>query len=147
MVFGQNLEILTSAKNHTRQLDISRETEWRKFQLCSTFHFAVKSGQRMSSISVKTPYYSPRFSAKNLRSLPLPLSPPPPLPPSPLSPSPPHRWLFRLPVSEPLDGLCECTMWNPASKSLIFGKLFCSPDYLCFNSKVSGSRDCHVMVM
>ena len=28
-----------------------------KFQLCSTFHFAVKSGQRMSSISVKMPYY------------------------------------------------------------------------------------------
>ena len=38
---------------------------WRKFQLRSTFHFGVKGPQRMSSISVKTPYYSPWFSAKN----------------------------------------------------------------------------------
>ena len=28
-------------------------------------------------------------------------------------------------------------MWNPASKSPILGKLYCSPNYICFASKVS----------
>ena len=44
-----------------------REIEWRLFQFCSTFHFGVKSGQRMSSISVKTPYQNQKMltSAKN----------------------------------------------------------------------------------
>lgn len=27
-------------------------------------------------------------------------------------------------------------MWNPASKSPILGKLYCSPNYICFASKV-----------
>ena len=35
-----------------------------QFQLCSTFLFGVKRLQRMSSISVKTPYYSPWFLTK-----------------------------------------------------------------------------------
>ena len=35
-----------------------------QFQLHSTFLFGVKGTQRMSSISVKTPYYSPWFLAK-----------------------------------------------------------------------------------
>ena len=43
---------------------ISRGAEWRKFQLYSTFHLGVKGPQRMTSISAKTPYYSPWFLAK-----------------------------------------------------------------------------------
>ena len=35
-----------------------------KFQLYSTFHFGVKGLQKITSISVKTPYYSPWFLAK-----------------------------------------------------------------------------------
>ncbi len=46
------------------------------------------------------------------------------------------RSTFRLPETEGLDGYCECTMWNPASKAPILGKLYCSPNYICFSSKV-----------
>ena len=64
LVFGQNLKILTLAKKDTIRKGISRGAEWRKFQLHSTFQRGVKRPQRMSRISVKTPYYSPWFSAK-----------------------------------------------------------------------------------
>jgi len=43
---------------------------------------------------------------------------------------------FRLPVTETLDGFCECSMWNPASKSTVLGKMYCSPNFICFASKV-----------
>ena len=35
-----------------------------KFQLHITFHFGVKGPQKITLISVKTPYYSPWFLAK-----------------------------------------------------------------------------------
>ena len=43
---------------------ISRGAEWCKVQLPSTFHFEAKGPQTMTSISVKTPYYSPGFLPK-----------------------------------------------------------------------------------
>ena len=49
---------------HIMQKHISRGAERHKFQLHSTFHLGVKSPQRMTSISAKTPYYSPWFLAK-----------------------------------------------------------------------------------
>ena len=61
---GQNLKILTLAKKDSIEKGISRGAEWRKFQLHSTFHFGVNGPQRMTSISAKTPYYSPWFLAK-----------------------------------------------------------------------------------
>lgn len=47
-----------------------------------------------------------------------------------------YRNLFRLPVEEKLDGHCECTLWSPHEKCHEWGTLYCSPNYLCFNSKV-----------
>ena len=56
---------LTSDKNDSMQKDIVRGAEWHKFQLHSTFQLGVKRTQTMTSISVKTPDYSPWFSARN----------------------------------------------------------------------------------
>ncbi|PFX30248.1 TBC1 domain family member 9 [Stylophora pistillata] len=47
-----------------------------------------------------------------------------------------YRNLFRLPVEEKLDGHCECTLWSPHEKAHEWGTLYCSPNYLCFSSKV-----------
>lgn len=47
------------------------------------------------------------------------------------------RNLFRLPVEEKLDGHCECTLWSPHEKAHEWGTLYCSPNYLCFSSKVT----------
>ncbi|EDO49828.1 predicted protein [Nematostella vectensis] len=47
-----------------------------------------------------------------------------------------YRNLFRLPVEEKLDGHCECTLWSPHNKAHVWGTLYCSPNFLCFNSKI-----------
>ena len=49
MVFGQILKILTSAKKDLIGKGISRGTEWRKFQLRSTFHCGVNDSKRPSN--------------------------------------------------------------------------------------------------
>ena len=64
MVFGQKLIEPNSANKDTMGKGISRGAEWHKIQLHSTFHFREKGAQTMTSILVKTPYYSPWFSAK-----------------------------------------------------------------------------------
>ena len=51
-------------KNDSMRKRISIGAEWSKFQLRSTFHFGVKGPQKMTSILVKTPYYSPWFLAR-----------------------------------------------------------------------------------
>ena len=56
-----------------------------------------------------------------------------------------YRSQFRLPASEVLDGFCECSMWNPSSKTTILGKMYCSPNYICFASKVS-YMDIHLCI-
>ena len=63
-VFGQKLIEPISANKDSIGKSISRGAEWRKFQLRSTFHFGVKAPQKMTSISAKTPYYSPWFLAE-----------------------------------------------------------------------------------
>eukprot|EP00794_Sanderia_malayensis_P016811 gene16811-18507_t len=47
-----------------------------------------------------------------------------------------YRNLFRLPRDEKLDGTQECTIWSPFAKAHIWGILFVSPNYLCFESRV-----------
>ena len=51
------------------------------------------------------------------------------------------RNLFRLPIEEKLDGHCECSLWSPHEKAHVLGTLYCSPNYLCFNSKVSSTLE------
>ena len=70
MVFGQNSENFNFGKKDTIGKSISRGAEWRKFQICSAFLDPVRSkktAKKMTSILVKTPYYSPWFSAKILK--------------------------------------------------------------------------------
>ncbi|KAK3713993.1 hypothetical protein QZH41_018780 [Actinostola sp. cb2023] len=47
-----------------------------------------------------------------------------------------YRNLFRLPIEERLDGHCECTVWSPHNKAHVLGTLYCSPNFLCFNSRI-----------
>ena len=68
MVFAQKWKILTLVENGTIGKGISRGAEWCKFQLHSTFQRGVRGPQRMTSILVKMPDYSPWFSARNRES-------------------------------------------------------------------------------
>lgn len=45
---------------------------------------------------------------------------------------------FRLPVTEQIDGMCDCSLWSPASKVAIFGTMYCTRGYVCFESKIAG---------
>ncbi|CAG9864874.1 unnamed protein product [Phyllotreta striolata] len=47
-----------------------------------------------------------------------------------------YRMLFRLPVSEKLDGSIDCTLFTPYNKKHINGRLFLSQNYVCFESRV-----------
>ena len=48
-----------------------------------------------------------------------------------------YRSLFRLPVSERLDGDTGCCLWLPYKKTHTNGRLYVSKNYVCFDSKVS----------
>lgn len=48
-----------------------------------------------------------------------------------------YRLLFRLPVSEKLDGSTEATLWTPYNKTHVWGRIFISQNYICFDSRVS----------
>lgn len=48
-----------------------------------------------------------------------------------------YRLQFRLPGSEKLDGSIDATLWTPYNKRYVWGKIFLSQNYLCFESRVS----------
>lgn len=47
-----------------------------------------------------------------------------------------YRLLFRLPASEKLDGSTAATLWTPYNKHHVWGRMFLSQNYLCFESRV-----------
>lgn len=48
-----------------------------------------------------------------------------------------YRIQFRLPAVEKLDGSIDATIWTPYNKRHVWGKIFLSQNYLCFESRVS----------
>ncbi|XP_062503844.1 TBC1 domain family member 9-like isoform X2 [Corticium candelabrum] len=47
-----------------------------------------------------------------------------------------YRAQFALPQGERLHGFCDCTLWTPFAKAHVLGKFYCSPNYICFASKI-----------
>lgn len=47
-----------------------------------------------------------------------------------------YRLRFRLPADERLDGTIECSLFTPYDKKTVWGKLYFSTNYLCFDSRV-----------
>ncbi|KAL2731408.1 TBC1 domain family member 9-like isoform X2 [Vespula squamosa] len=47
-----------------------------------------------------------------------------------------YRLQFRLPGSEKLDGSIDATLWTPYNKRYVWGKIYLSQNYLCFDSRV-----------
>lgn len=47
-----------------------------------------------------------------------------------------YRLLFRLPAAEKLDGSTDATLWTPYNKRHVWGRMFLSQNYLCFESRV-----------
>ncbi|XP_074093659.1 TBC1 domain family member 8/9 isoform X2 [Cotesia typhae] len=47
-----------------------------------------------------------------------------------------YRLQFRLPGNEKLDGSIDATLWTPYNKRHVWGKIFLSQNYLCFESRV-----------
>lgn len=47
-----------------------------------------------------------------------------------------YRNTFRLPADEKLDGSAECTLWTPYNKQFVWGKLYISNNYVCFEARV-----------
>lgn len=48
-----------------------------------------------------------------------------------------YRLLFHLPAIEKLDGSTDATLWTPYNKRNVWGRMFLSQNYLCFDSRVS----------
>ena len=48
-----------------------------------------------------------------------------------------YRLAFSLPSNEKLDGTLPCTLWTPYNKQSVWGKMYLSNNYICFESKVS----------
>lgn len=47
-----------------------------------------------------------------------------------------YRLLFRLPLCEKLDGVTNATLYTPYNKKHVFGQVYLSQNFMCFNSKV-----------
>ncbi|XP_038052661.1 TBC1 domain family member 9-like isoform X2 [Patiria miniata] len=47
-----------------------------------------------------------------------------------------YRQVFRLPISEKLDGHVPCTLWTPYNKTHVNGILYLSRNYMCFGSRL-----------
>lgn len=48
-----------------------------------------------------------------------------------------YRLLFRLPLNEKLDGVSNATLFTPYNKKHVWGQVYLSQNFMCFNSKVS----------
>lgn len=48
-----------------------------------------------------------------------------------------YRLLFRLPLSEKLDGVSNASLFTPYDKKHVWGQVYLSQNFMCFNSKVS----------
>lgn len=48
-----------------------------------------------------------------------------------------YRLLFRLPLSEKLDGVSNTLLFTPYDKKHVWGQVYLSQNFMCFNSKVS----------
>lgn len=49
-----------------------------------------------------------------------------------------YRLLFRLPLNEKLDGITNASLFKMYTKQPVFGQVYLSQNFLCFNSsKVS----------
>lgn len=48
-----------------------------------------------------------------------------------------YRLIFRLPLSEKLDGVTNTSLFTPYDKKHVWGQLYLSQNFMCFNSKVS----------
>ena len=47
-----------------------------------------------------------------------------------------YKISFRLPLNEKLDGTLPCTLWTPYNKQHVWGKMYLSNNYICFESRV-----------
>lgn len=47
-----------------------------------------------------------------------------------------YKICFRLPLNEKLDGTLPCTLWTPYNKQHVWGKMYLSNNYICFESRV-----------
>lgn len=47
-----------------------------------------------------------------------------------------YKITFRLPMNEKLDGTLSCTLWAPYNKQHIWGKMYLSNNYICFEIRV-----------
>ncbi|XP_074603440.1 TBC1 domain family member 8/9 [Brevipalpus obovatus] len=45
-----------------------------------------------------------------------------------------YRMNFRLPAQEKLDGSTACALWTPFNKKQVWGRLYLSTNYICFES-------------
>ena len=58
-----------------------------------------------------------------------------------------YRLQFRLPGNEKLDGCVDATLWTPYNRKHVWGKIFLSQNYLCFESRVSDIFETHFIII
>lgn len=47
-----------------------------------------------------------------------------------------YKITFRLPLNEKLDGTLPCSLWTSYNKQHVWGKMYLSNNYICFESRV-----------
>lgn len=47
-----------------------------------------------------------------------------------------YRLKFHLPINEKLDGSSDATLWTPYNKHHVWGTLYLSQNFVCFDSRV-----------